>query len=39
MGRNIYEIADDYIAVIAEIEDNEGELTEDLEKRLQITED
>ena len=39
MGRNIYEIADDYIAVIAEIENNDGELTEDLEKRLQITED
>lgn len=39
MGRNIYEIADDYIAVIEEIENNEGELTEDLEKRLQITED
>ena len=39
MGRNIYEIADDYIAVIAEIETNEGELTEDLEKRLQITEE
>lgn len=39
MGRNIYEIADDYIAVIAEIENNDGEITEDLEKRLQITED
>lgn len=39
MGRNIYDIADDYISVIAEIENNEGEITEDLEKRLQITED
>ncbi len=39
MGRNIYEIADDYIAVIAEIENNDGELTEDLEKKLQIAED
>ena len=39
MGRNIYEIADDYIAVIAEIENNDGELTEDLETRLQIAED
>lgn len=39
MGRNIYDIADDYIAVIAEIENNDGELTEDLEKKLQITED
>lgn len=38
MGRNIYEIADDYIAVIAEIENNDGEITEDLEKKLQITE-
>jgi len=39
MTKNIYEIADDYIAVIAEIENNEGELTEDMEKRLQIAED
>jgi len=39
MGKNIYDIADDYIAVIAEIENNEGELTEDMEKRLQIAED
>ena len=39
MTKNIYDIADDYIAVIAEIENNEGELTEDLEKRLQIAED
>lgn len=39
MEKNIYEIADDYISVIAEIEDNDGELTGDLEKRLQIAED
>lgn len=39
MGKNIYEIADDYMAIIAEIENNDGELTGDLEKRLQITED
>lgn len=39
MGRNIYDIADDYIAVIAEIENNDGEITEDLEKKLQIAED
>lgn len=39
MEKNIYEIADDYMSVIAEIEDNDGELTGDLEKRLQITED
>lgn len=39
MGRTIYDIADDYITVIAEIENNEGELTEDMEKKLQIAED
>lgn len=39
MTKNIYDIADDYIAVIAEIENNDGELTEDLEQRLQIAED
>ena len=38
MTKNIYDIADDYIAVIAEIENNDGELTEDLEKKLQIAE-
>lgn len=39
MTKNIYEIADDYIAVIAEIENNDGEITEDMEKKLQIAED
>lgn len=39
MGRNIYDITDNYIAVIAEIENNDGEITEDLEKKLQIAED
>lgn len=39
MTKNIYDIAEDYIAVIAEIENNDGELTEYLEQRLQIAED
>jgi hypothetical protein len=39
MGRNIYDITDDYIAVIAEIENNDGEITEYLEEKLKIAED
>ena len=39
MEKSIYDITEDYISIIAEIEDNDGELTGDLEKRLQITED
>lgn len=39
MKKTIYDIADDYVAILAEIDDNDGVLTEDMEQRLQIAED
>lgn len=39
MKKSIYDIADDYVAILAEIDDNDGVLTEDMEQRLQIAED
>ena len=39
MSKNLYDITDDYMSVIAEIEDNEGVITEELESKLQIAEE
>lgn len=36
---NLYQISEELLNLFAEIEENEGELTEELEQRLQITQD
>jgi len=36
MGKNIYDISEEYMSIVSELEESEGELTPELEERLRI---
>lgn len=39
MGKSLYDIAQSYVDIISEIDENDGCVTEELDKKLQITEE